>query len=120
MSVPTSRRPRATAGLTAADAAVRLRRDGANELPAARPPSPLRELARRTVVAASQASELITGLVVDEDRMAANLGSAAGIEAEQQAMADLVGGEATKEYLGATELIIDRVLARARQRSGVV
>ena len=62
--------------------------------------------------------------------MAANLGSAAGIEAEQHAMADLVAterseeylgaGEATKEYRGATELIIDRVLARAGQRSGVV
>ena len=50
----------------------------------------LRDLARRTVVAASQASELITGLVVDEDRMAANLAAAAGIDAEQQAMADLV------------------------------
>jgi 3-carboxy-cis,cis-muconate cycloisomerase len=72
------------------------------------------------VVAASQASELITGLVVDEDRMAANLVAAAGIEAEQQAMADLVGGEPSKEYLGATELIIDRVLARAGHRSGAV
>jgi 3-carboxy-cis,cis-muconate cycloisomerase len=80
----------------------------------------LRDLARRTAVAASQASELITGLVVDEDRMAANLAAAAGIEAEQQAMADLVGAEPTKEYLGATELIIDRVLARAGQRPGVV
>jgi 3-carboxy-cis,cis-muconate cycloisomerase len=80
----------------------------------------LRDLARRTVVAASQASELITGLVVDEDRMAANLAAAAGIEAEQQAMADLVGGEPSKEYLGATELIIDRVLARAGHRSGAV
>jgi 3-carboxy-cis,cis-muconate cycloisomerase len=72
------------------------------------------------VVAASQASELITGLVVDEDRMAANLAAAAGIEAEQQAMADLIPAEPSKEYLGATELIIDRVLARAGQRPGVV
>jgi 3-carboxy-cis,cis-muconate cycloisomerase len=97
----------------------------------------LRDLARRTVIAASQASELITGLVVDEDRMAANLAAAAGIEAEQQAMADLVPAERIEaslgaperseeqvgtaepstEYLGATELIIDRVLAR---RPGVV
>jgi 3-carboxy-cis,cis-muconate cycloisomerase len=90
----------------------------------------LRDLARRTAIAASQASELITGLVVDEDRMAANLAAAAGIEAEQQAMADLVPVERSeeylgaarpnKEYLGATELIIDRVLARADQRPGVV
>jgi adenylosuccinate lyase len=73
---------------------------------------------------------LITGLVVDEDRMAANLAAAAGIEAEQQAMADLVpaerseeylgAAEPSKEYLGATEFIIDRVLARAGQRPGVV
>jgi len=80
----------------------------------------LRDLARRTVVAASQASELITGLLVDQDRMAANLAAAAGIEAEQQSMADLAGGEPSKDYLGATELIIDRVLARADQRLGAV
>lgn len=80
----------------------------------------LRDLARRTVVAASHASELITGLVVDEDRMAANLAAAAGIEAEQQSMADLVSGEPSGEYLGVTELIIDRVLARADQRPGAV
>ena len=60
----------------------------------------LRDLARRTVVAASQASELITGLVVDEDRMAANLAAAAGIEAEQQAMADLVPAERSEESSG--------------------
>jgi 3-carboxy-cis,cis-muconate cycloisomerase len=80
----------------------------------------LRDLARRTVVAASQASELITGLLVDQDRMAANLAAAAGIEAEQQSMADLAGGEPSKDYLGVTELIIDRVLARADQRAGAV
>ena len=65
-------------------------------------------------------AELITGLVVDEDRMAANLAAAAGIEAEQQSMADLAGGEPSKDYPGATELIIDRVLARADQRLGAV
>jgi 3-carboxy-cis,cis-muconate cycloisomerase len=80
----------------------------------------LRDLARRTVVAASQASELITELIVDQDRMAANLAAASGIAAEQQAMADLIGAEPSKEYLGATELIIDRVLARAAQRPGAV
>jgi 3-carboxy-cis,cis-muconate cycloisomerase len=80
----------------------------------------LRDLARRTVVAASQASELITGLLVDQDRMAANLAAAAGIEAEQQSMADLAGGEPSKDYLGTTELIIDGVLARADQRLGAV
>jgi 3-carboxy-cis,cis-muconate cycloisomerase len=63
---------------------------------------------------------LITGLIVDEDRMAANLAAAAGIEAEQQAMADLVGAEPSKEYGGAADLLIDRVLARAGQWSGAV
>ena len=80
----------------------------------------LRDLARRTAIAASQASELINGLVVDEDRMVANLAAAAGIGAEQQTMADLVGAQPSKEYLGATELIIDRVLTRAGQRLGAV
>jgi adenylosuccinate lyase len=69
---------------------------------------------------------LITGLVVDQDRMAANLAAAAGIEAEQQAMADLIRAERSeehldpaepsKEYLGATDFILDRILARADQR----
>ena len=35
-------------------------------------------------------------------------------------MAELIGAEPSKEYLGATELIIDRVLARAAQRHGAV
>jgi hypothetical protein len=35
-------------------------------------------------------------------------------------MTDLAGGEPSKDYLGATELIIDRVLARADQRPGAV
>jgi hypothetical protein len=52
--------------------------------------------------------------------MAANLAAAAGIEAEQQAMGDLVSGEPSKEYLGATDLILDRILARADQRPGAV
>jgi hypothetical protein len=79
---------------------------------------------------------LITGLVVDQDRMAANLAAAAGIEAEQQAMADLIRAERSeehlgpgerseehldpaepsKEYLGATDFILDQILARADQR----
>ena len=72
---------------------------------------------------------MISALVVDEGRMAANLAAAAGIEAEQQAMADLVpaerseeslgAAEPSNESLGAAEPIIDRVLARAGQRPGV-
>jgi len=80
----------------------------------------LRDLSRRTVVAASQASELITGLRVFEDRMAGNLAAAAGVRAEQQTMAELAGGEPGADYLGATELIIDRVLARTGHRLGAV
>jgi 3-carboxy-cis,cis-muconate cycloisomerase len=80
----------------------------------------LRDLARRTVVAGSQASELISGLVVDEARMAANLAAARGVQAEQRAMAEVAGGEPSEDYLGASQLIIDQVLARAARRAGVV
>jgi 3-carboxy-cis,cis-muconate cycloisomerase len=73
----------------------------------------LRTLARRSVVAASQAAELLEGLVVDADRMTAR---AAEVEetlrAEQRSMSR---GEAagSPAYLGATDLIIDNTLERA-------
>ena len=47
----------------------------------------LRTLARRTVTAGAQTAELLTGLRVDPDRMAATLAAARpGIDAEQQRM----------------------------------
>lgn len=75
----------------------------------------LRDLVRRTVTAACQTTEVLTGLRVHTGRMAANLAAADGIDSEQRVMADLVGRapDAVHGYLGASALIIDRVLARA-------
>lgn len=69
----------------------------------------LRTLARRSVVAASQAADLLDGLVVDAERMTARAVEAdATLRAEQRSMG---GGE--PPYLGATDLIIDNTLERA-------
>ncbi|WP_433291238.1 lyase family protein [Actinoplanes sp. CA-030573] len=68
----------------------------------------LRTLARRTVVAADQTAELLAGLRVDADRMAATLaGARPGIDAER----DKLGADGP--YLGAAGDIIDAVLTRA-------
>ncbi|GAA1953901.1 3-carboxy-cis,cis-muconate cycloisomerase [Nocardioides panacihumi] len=70
----------------------------------------LRTLARRSVVAASQAADLLEGLVVDASRMAARAAEAdETLRAEQVSMG---GGDAP--YLGATDRIIDLALDRAR------
>ena len=74
----------------------------------------LRDLGRRTVVAASQTTDLVTGLRVDAARMRATLDAAVGVDAEQRSMADLVGGAPAGDYRGATDEIIDATLARAR------
>jgi 3-carboxy-cis,cis-muconate cycloisomerase len=74
----------------------------------------LRDLGRRTVVAASQTSDLLADLRVDTDRMAANLDRAEGVRAEQQSMAALVGAEASATYLGATPRWIVATVRRAR------
>ena len=69
----------------------------------------LRALARHTVAAGSQATELLAGLRVDPARMAANLAAARpGIDAEQRRYAPAGG-----DYRGATDLIIDAAIARA-------
>lgn len=74
----------------------------------------LRTLTRRTIVAASQTSELLTGLRVDVERAAANLAAAGDVRAEQRAMAELTERHAHSEYLGASEQLVDAVLRRAR------
>jgi 3-carboxy-cis,cis-muconate cycloisomerase len=76
--------------------------------------STLATLARRTVVAASQASELMAGLGVDAARMHANAESAlTDLLAEQRAFnPDATGGPT--DYLGANHVLIDAVLDRAR------
>ena len=72
----------------------------------------LRDLGRRTVVAASQTSDLLTDLRVDPERMAANLDDADGVRAEQTKMAALVGAEASATYLGATPRWIEMAVRR--------
>ena len=71
-------------------------------------------LVRRTVVAGSQATDLIAGLRVHADRMAATL-DAADVGSEQRSMAELAGHEPREHYLGASDEIIDTVLDRARR-----
>ena len=73
----------------------------------------LRDLGRRTVVAASQTSDLLADLRVDTERMAANLDRAEGVRAEQQSMAALVGAEPSASYLGATPRWIEAAVRRA-------
>jgi 3-carboxy-cis,cis-muconate cycloisomerase len=71
-------------------------------------------LVRRTIVAGAQATDLVAGLRVNSDRMAATLG-AADIGSEQRAMAELTGHEPRGDYRGASDEIIDAVLDRARR-----
>jgi 3-carboxy-cis,cis-muconate cycloisomerase len=74
----------------------------------------LRTLARRTVVAASHTSELLSGLRVDAERAAANLAAAEGLLSEQQTMIELTGRTATPAYTGAAGQLVDSTLQRAR------
>lgn len=76
----------------------------------------LRTLARRTVVAADQASDLLDGLVVDSERARANLAAAGDVLAEQRAMTELTARPALPKYSGASDHLIDAVLRRARYR----
>ncbi|CAN7290209.1 lyase family protein [Mycolicibacterium frederiksbergense] len=74
----------------------------------------LRTLARRTVVAASQATDLLSGLRVDTATAAANLAAAVGIDAEQRSMQALTGRTGPADYLGATAHLVDAAVHRAR------
>ena len=82
----------------------------------------LQLLGRRTLVAASQVTELLAGLRVDADRMAATLaGAAAGVLSERRSLASQIrpegagapGGEGPASYLGAAGALVDAALARA-------
>ncbi|OBI33704.1 3-carboxy-cis,cis-muconate cycloisomerase [Mycobacterium sp. E1386] len=77
----------------------------------------LRTLARRTVVAGSQAAELLAGLVVHADRMSENL-AAADVLGEQKAIADLAGKPASPSYTGAVDRLIGESLDRAHRALG--
>jgi 3-carboxy-cis,cis-muconate cycloisomerase len=74
----------------------------------------LSTLARRTVVAAGQTTELIAGLRIDRERAAANLAAAGDLLAEQRTMTELTGRAALSDYTGATDHLIDAVMQRAR------
>jgi 3-carboxy-cis,cis-muconate cycloisomerase len=77
----------------------------------------LRTLVRRTLVAASQADELLTDLQVHPERMAATLAAARDdVRAEQRSMAELAGHQPAGDYLGQAGAVVDAVVARARRR----
>lgn len=73
----------------------------------------LRTLARHTVAAASQATDLLAGLRFHAHRAAVNVAAAEGIDAEQQSMAQLTGRTPDGAYLGAAQRIIDAAVYRA-------
>lgn len=73
----------------------------------------LRDLVRRTLAAARETTDLVTGLSVDKERMAANLAAVPEVLAEQESMAAVVGREPRDAYLGVSDAIIDKVLDRA-------
>ena len=74
----------------------------------------LRHLARRTVVAADQATELLTGLTVNTEAMAKNLDAIPGLNAEQESIAEMTGTPPTATNATAIDQIIDVSLNRAR------
>lgn len=74
----------------------------------------LRTLARRTVVAAAHTAELLSGLRIDADRMAANVANAGDLGAEQRTMAELAGHQPGSTYLGAADLIVTTAVERAK------
>ncbi|MHA3704008.1 lyase family protein [Jatrophihabitans sp. YIM 134969] len=74
---------------------------------------PLQRLARHALVSASQTVDLVTGLVVDTDRMAANLAAATGLDAERHALGTLAGELAADAWAGADATIIQATVAQA-------
>ncbi|MDV6979095.1 lyase family protein [Mycobacterium intracellulare] len=74
----------------------------------------LRTLARRSVVAAAQTSDLLAGLDVNIERACANLAAAGDVLAEQRLMTELTGRAAYPGYTGATDHLIGAVLRRAQ------
>ncbi|HYO41271.1 MAG TPA: lyase family protein [Nocardioidaceae bacterium] len=74
----------------------------------------LRTLAQHVVVAARQTTELLTHLVVDEERMRANHDSAwPDLTAEQRTMSHLVATVPQGDYRGAGPMLVDLVCGRA-------
>lgn len=78
--------------------------------------SALQALGRRTAVAAAQTTELLTGLQVDADRLAATARAAwPDLTAERDSLAAVTGAAPSGgDYLGTADPHLDAVLARAR------
>lgn len=75
----------------------------------------LRDLVRRTLVAASHTFDLVADLQVDQGRMAATLhGAREQVGAEQWSMAELAGRSPSFAYLGIATELVDSVLERAK------
>lgn len=75
----------------------------------------LRDLVRRTLVAASQVFDLVADLEVDRGRMSATLHAAREqVGAEQWSLAELAGRPPSFAYLGIAPQLVDAVLERAR------
>ena len=74
----------------------------------------LATLLRRTIVAGAQTADLLGGLRVHTDRMAATVAAAHDdVRAEQRTMAALAGHPPRDDYLGLTRDLVDQVLTRA-------
>ena len=75
----------------------------------------LRDLVRRTLVAASHTFDLVADLTVDQGRMAATLhGAREQVGAEQWSLAELAGKVPSFAYLGIATELVDSVLERAK------
>jgi 3-carboxy-cis,cis-muconate cycloisomerase len=72
----------------------------------------LRILGRRTLIAASHATDLLAGLRVHPDRMATNL-AANDVSGEQRSIGTIIEKPFTTGYLGVSDRIIDAAIARA-------
>lgn len=78
---------------------------------------PLRDLVRRSLVAGSQTTDLLAGLVVHPQAMADTLARAgADPYAEQRSMAGVAGHRAAGPYLGIAGDLVDDVVSRALTR----
>jgi 3-carboxy-cis,cis-muconate cycloisomerase len=78
----------------------------------------LRTLARRSVVAAAQTSDLLDGLIIDTERAEANLAKAGDVLSEQRAIVELTRRAPLSDYAGATERVVEAMLRRAKEFLG--
>ena len=78
----------------------------------------MRVLARRTLVAADQTTELLSGLHIDADAMARNIQAAGTTDGEQRTMARLVEQPPSQDYTGIASLLAEESVERARRFLG--